>query len=125
MFVRSGREKHIQEGCIMWFRNQYPEHRMLCFHVPNGGARNSKEGSALKRQGVLAGVSDITIQIPKGKYHGCWFELKTERGTLTKQQKEFLQAVNEQDYYTTVIKSVDQFIEEVESYMNQKTQSNE
>ena len=35
--------------------SRFPELDML-FHIPNGGARDKREGASLKRQGVKAGV---------------------------------------------------------------------
>ena len=38
-------ESQIQRSCLRWFRLQYPQYALLCFAVPNGGARNKREAS--------------------------------------------------------------------------------
>ncbi|WP_244264824.1 VRR-NUC domain-containing protein [Vreelandella boliviensis] len=46
------------------------------FHVPNGGHRNKKTASALKRQGVKAGVSDLPVRQARGGWFGLYLEFK-------------------------------------------------
>ncbi len=52
-------EDDLQKNVMNFIRLQYPN--ILAFHVPNGGKRNKWEAVRLKRQGVLAGVSDILL----------------------------------------------------------------
>lgn len=49
----------------------HPELSML-YAVPNGGRRDKAEAAHLKRQGVRAGVPDLCLAVPKGKYHGLY-----------------------------------------------------
>lgn len=46
------------------------------FHVPNGGVRSQKTASAMKAQGVRAGVSDLVIRQARGGWHGLYLEFK-------------------------------------------------
>lgn len=46
------------------------------YHVPNGGQRNKKTASDLKRQGVKAGVSDLPVRQARGGWHGLYLEFK-------------------------------------------------
>lgn len=54
----------------------HPELSML-YAVPNGGRRDKAEAAHLKRQGVRAGVPDLCLAVPKGKYHGLYMSLKS------------------------------------------------
>ena len=47
--------------------------------IPNGGKRNLLEAVRLKRQGVLAGVSDLFLAYPSASIHGLWIEMKKQR----------------------------------------------
>lgn len=38
------REHELQVASVRWFRLQYPEYAPLLFAVPNGGARDKREG---------------------------------------------------------------------------------
>lgn len=59
----------------------------ICYwHVPNGKKRSKKDGERLKQMGVRRGVSDIHLMID-ARFHVL--ELKTEVGTLSKDQLEY------------------------------------
>lgn len=60
--------------------------RPIVFHVPNGGSRNAMEASNLKTQGVLAGIPDLGIIMPRGEM--IWIEMKAEDGRVSAAQKE-------------------------------------
>ena len=70
--------------------SQYLDLRGLCYWaVPNGGMRNITVASKLKKEGVKAGIPDISL-VYKGKYFGI--EVKkpktiTPAGTLSYNQK--------------------------------------
>lgn len=59
--------------------------------TPNAARRSPRLGAELKRQGMTAGVGDISALSPDGRYHEL--ELKTERGRLSQAQRVRLKAV--------------------------------
>ena len=73
----------------------------------------------MKGLGVMAGVSDILILHPAGKYHGMAVEVKTEKGKLSEHQKDFLRKCDQAGYKTAVIRSTGEFIEQITRYMTQ------
>ena len=113
-------ESKIQIGCVTWFRLQYPQYNKLMFSVPNGGSRNAREAGILKAEGVVAGVSDLLLLIPRGAYHGMAIEMKTDDKTSkqTPAQKEWQQAVEEQGYKYAVCRSFDDFMELINGYLS-------
>ena len=82
------------------------------YAIPNGGKRARKlikgkwipvEGNKLKRMGVSPGVPDICIPIPSGCYHGCYIELKRERGgRVSNEQVEWLEFLRSKGYWADV-----------------------
>ena len=75
------------------------------FHIPNGGSRNKAEAAHLKAQGVKRGVPDIFFPCACGKWHGLFIELKrTEGGSLSKEQKDWIKDLNEAGYMAVVCK---------------------
>jgi hypothetical protein len=54
--------------------------------TPNAARRSPRQGAELKRQGMLAGVGDISVVSPTGHYHEL--ELKTAIGRLSPAQRE-------------------------------------
>lgn len=85
-------------------------------HIRNEGKRSLAEGAKAKRMGLMKGVSDLffaqAVAIVKkntdGKitdinmYHGFCIELKSKKGKLSEEQKEFLERMNGQYYQTGV-----------------------
>ena len=83
----------------------------LMFHVPNEGKRSPYSGGKMKKEGLKRGVADICLPVPRGNYHGLFFEMKYDKNKLTKEQKKFLSGVKAQGYATWVCYSADEAIE--------------
>lgn len=93
-----------QEALFGWAGYQLgrmPELEYL-HHVPNGGKRDRATATALKRQGVKAGVPDIVLPAVRAGYHGLYIELKAGKNTATDNQKRWLGYLRQQGYYTAV-----------------------
>lgn len=89
-----------QEALFEWAAynvGKYPELRLL-YHIPNGGRRDAKEASFLKRQGVKAGVPDLCLPVARGGYHGLYIELKYGKNKPTKEQISWMEALSAQGY---------------------------
>ena len=74
----------------------------LLHHIPNGGKRNITTEKRLKAEGVKAGVPDISLPVPSGRYHGLYIELKAGKNKITEIQEGWLSALTQQGYYTAV-----------------------
>ncbi len=111
-------EHKTQCGCVKWFRLQYPQYAELLFAVPNGGARDAVTGAKLKEEGVVAGVSDLILLLPRQGYHALCIEMKTEKGQQRKTQKNWQAAIERQGYRYCVCRSIDDFMSEVDQYVN-------
>lgn len=79
------------------------------FHVPNGGARNKREGAKFKRLGVRRGVPDLLWLLPREEtgespsYNGLAMELKAKKRKPTKEQVELLDRLTRRGYFTCVV----------------------
>lgn len=77
----------------------------LLYHIPNGGKRSKREAARFKAAGVKSGVPDIFLPVPRGGYHGLYIELKRLRGgTVSREQKEWHEALKAQGYAVQVCK---------------------
>ena len=85
----------------MWNENAHPELKLL-HHCPNGGSRNKAEAVKLKQMGVKAGIPDLSLPVPKGIYNGLYIEMKYDKGTIQKSQKEMLKALADAGHYCVV-----------------------
>lgn len=95
-----------QEQCalIEWAEIQsrtYPELKLL-HHIPNGGKRNIATAARLKKEGVKAGVPDLFLPAPKGKWHGLYIEMKAPKGTVSEKQKWWIKALRKQGYAVAI-----------------------
>lgn len=110
-------EHRIQCACVNWFRLQYPDHASALFAVPNGGRRDRVSGAKLKAEGVLPGVSDLILLLPRGRHHGLLIEMKTERGKQSQAQRDWQRDMVHRGYKYLVIRSIDEFIDRVTDYL--------
>lgn len=116
--IEGGIQMTLMEWAML-MENRWPELKLL-FHVPNGGARGKAEAGRLKRQGVKAGVPDLMLPVARGGYHGLFIELKAEKGSLTAEQKEWLQMLQEQGYAAKCCKGLDEAMRTLTNYMQGK-----
>ena len=107
------RESDLQIACVRWYAMQYPLYRGLLFAVPNGGSRNRIEAARMKAEGMVTGVSDLILLVPRGHFGALCIELKTETGRLSPAQKEWLQWAEMNGNKCIVVRHIEQFIEEV------------
>lgn len=103
--------------CVRWFRLQYPQLARLLHHSPNGGKRNAREGARFKQMGTQAGFPDLILLVASQGYHALLLELKTRTGRQQDSQKEYQQLAEAQGYRYVVIRSLEAFMDEVNTYM--------
>lgn len=98
--------------------NTTPELKWL-FHIPNGGFRSKRTAIRMKAMGVLRGVSDYLLPISRGKYHGLFVELKTDKGKLSDEQFAFLDKMNKEGYLGLVAKGWEEASKMIMNYLSQ------
>lgn len=95
----------------------YPQLKLL-FAIPNGGSRHKLEAVNLKRQGVKSGVPDIMLPISRGEFNGLWIELKRIKGgTVSENQKEWIEALNNEGYCAKVCYGFDEAKDVILEYL--------
>ena len=120
--THSSPEGKIQAECFAWFWNTYPQYRKCLFHVPNENDRSDSniiQGAIRKSMGVVAGVSDFLLLVARGKYHGLCIEMKDEHGQQKPAQKEWQKIVEAQNYRYEICRSLEQFKQITEEYLNE------
>ncbi len=116
---RKRSEATEQETVIQWcgwHEGKHPELKLI-YHVPNGGSRNTIEAANLKRQGVKAGVPDLCLPVPKNGFHGLYIEMKYGKNKTTEKQKEWLESLRGQGYYTAVCYGAEEAETVIASYL--------
>ena len=116
--VRRQRESCLQAQCYAWCWNEHPETRRLLFHVENERSNGDKvDGARRKAMGLVAGVSDLILLIPRGPYHGLMIEMKTEDGYQREEQKTWQALVEAQGYKYVICRSLTDFQQVINSYL--------
>ena len=132
-------EHNIQCACVRWFNLQWPQYRGLLFAVPNGGARSKATAGKLKAEGVVPGVADLILLVPKNTnpsiekygtitleidgqipeiwYHALCIEMKTKTGRQSAEQGLWQLKVEQQGYKYAVCRSLDEFMSVVNGYL--------
>ena len=117
-------EHNLQCACVKWFAYQHPELQGLLFAVPNGSYRTKATAGKLKAEGVVPGVADLILLVPRNQYHGLCIEMKTEKGRQSPEQKAWQEKADANGYRYIIIRSLELFINSVENYLR-KTKSGE
>jgi hypothetical protein len=110
----------LQARCFQWCWNERPETRRLLFHVENEGPRSDARNGALRRAtGIVAGVSDLILMMPRGSWHGLCIEMKTtERGSgQSAEQRSWQTLVEGQGYRYEVVRTEDEFRRLIDEYL--------
>ncbi len=110
-------ESQIQHDCLAWFRLQYPNLSLLLFAVPNGGRRDAKTGARMKYEGVLKGVSDLILLIPKKGYASLCIEMKTPKGVQSEEQRKWQREAERCRNRYVVCRSLPEFKKAVNEYL--------
>ena len=110
--------EHQEQVVFFQWISYHPTIRDLTFAIPNGGSRHKLEAVNLKAEGVRAGVPDIFIALPMGKFHGLFIEMKRQKGgVLSDVQKGWIERLAEQGYVARVCKGFFEAKETVERYL--------
>lgn len=121
-YLKSGEiaEKSIHKLTLAYIKEhpKLKKYIKLILHFPNEGKRTTSYGKMLKSMGMRKGVVDLFIAIPRRGYGGAWIELKSADGVLSAEQKEFLDDMKEQNFYTHVTWSVKESIDIIEWYLS-------
>lgn len=112
-------ESKLQQACVRWFRYAYPEYALLLFAVPNGVATSATQGRILKAEGMVAGVADLILLLPRHGKGSLCMEMKTEKGRQSDNQKNWQQAAESNGNKYVVVRNFDEFQNAVETYISE------
>ena len=107
-----------QAKVIAWARaneRNYPYLQLL--HCSLNGVKMTKAqaGRAIA-QGMLSGVPDLFLPVPKNGYHGLFIEMKYGSNKVTENQEKFLQNAANVGYSVVVCYSANEAIKRIEDY---------
>lgn len=122
-------EHQIQSALVDWFRDAYPG--LLLFAIPNGGklpyktiekkgkkVHVSPERTKLIEEGMVSGIPDLMLAVPKGDFHGLFVEMKTERGVVSDTQATIHAYLRGQGYEVAVPFGLEPAKQAIINYLN-------
>lgn len=89
----------------------------MLFAVPNGELRDIVIASKLKRQGVVKGVADLILLVPKKGFASLCIEMKTPKGTQSEHQRKWQREAETYRNKYVVCHSLQEFMNEVNAYL--------
>ena len=116
-------ESRLQSEVVKYIQLQYPKAR-YCASL--GGIRTSMTQAVMaKRTGYVKGFPDLFIYESRTvdgiTYHGLALEIKTIKGRATKEQKEWIEALNERGYKAAVVKGLPDILDLIDNYFNHQS----
>ena len=87
------------------------------FHVPNGGLRNKVVAGQMVALGVKSGVPDLLLPYKRGAYVGLAAEMKTDTGSVSKNQQKWFERFESQGWKVAVWRSADEAINGLKEYL--------
>ena len=120
--------KHIESAhqaqVVEWSKwayktGKYPMLNMLHCSL-NGVKLSGTQAKIAKGQGMLSGVPDLFLPVPKNGYHGLFIEMKSEKGRVTENQHWFLTNAESVGYKTVICYSAKEAISAIEAYYTEQ-----
>ncbi len=106
-----------QENVIKWARDNektYPFLWML--HSSLNGVKLSKiQAGKAKASGMLSGVPDLFLPVPRGCFFGLYIEMKSATGRIMPSQSRYLKTVSDFGYNAVVCYSANEAIKTIEN----------
>jgi hypothetical protein len=119
-------EYEIQRDIFSWaaqMEHKYPELKWLNGSL-NGVRLSIGYAVKMKRIGMKRGFPDINLPVNRrgfnrtlNTYFGLYIELKTEKGTVSKEQKEWIKHLQSQGYFACVCKGKEAAIRIITHYL--------
>ena len=112
-------EERLQSEVVKYIQLQYPKAR-YCASLGGQYQPFQAQRNRAKRTGYSKGFPDLFIYEARNGYHGLALEIKTIKGRATKEQKEWIEALNDRGYKPEVVKGLPAILNLIDSYMNEK-----
>lgn len=114
----SASESVIQSSYISWLNIQHPKIAEVTAAIPNGGKREARYGSRLKKEGLKKGFPDVGVFSSRGKYHGLFIEFKSKKGTVRNEQSVVMGRLKNEGYLCEVCRSLDEAMIVTNDYLS-------
>ena len=117
-------ESSVHIPIVNWIKENEENYEVLktIFHCPNSFFGTSFSIVAwLKKLGLRKGVYDLIVPIAKDGYAGLWIEVKTIKGKLSTEQKDYMRLINQYSDIPTkfiVVTDAENGISAIKNYLS-------
>lgn len=98
------KESEIQRAIVEYLRAVLPE--SIVFAVPNGASRTASGRPANAVAGLLPGIPDLCVLLPRGE--SVFFEVKSAKGRVSDNQLAIHIKMQPLDHRVAVVRSIDE-----------------
>jgi len=109
-------ESDLQKLCVKYLMLAHPH--CFFYHSPNEGKRSPQYWNWLKSLGTKTGMLDLLIFDAKKGFNGLAIELKSGKGTLTKNQKDMIKNFELVNWQVYICSSFESFQKAVDDYFS-------
>ena len=115
----------LQSACVKWFRYQYKEYEYRLIKIGNevpiyDDKLRIKLYNKFKAEGLLDGAPDMFLAVGNYLYNGLFIEFKYSNDRLRKKQVDVIKSLEEGNYRCVIVRSLEEFIEQINEYMRIK-----
>nr|MCK4930412.1 VRR-NUC domain-containing protein [Nanoarchaeota archaeon] len=110
-------EDEIQSRTVDYMKLVYPK-AWYCASLGGQYQQYYSQRNRAKRTGYIKGFPDLQILTGRGGFFGMFIEIKTHKGRATKQQEDWIQYLNDNNYYAVIGKGLPMILDEIDKYMN-------
>ena len=112
-------EERLQSEVVKYIRLKYPKVK-YCASLGGQYQPFQSQRNRARRTGYSKGFPDLFIYEARNGYHGVALEIKTIKGRATKEQKEWIEALNERGYKASICKGLPEILDLIDNYLNEK-----
>ena len=119
MLAKSSEDSHcvaLMQWCALNIK-QSPQLKWLT-HIPNGGARDIREGAKFKAMGVKRGFPDYFLAMPVDSYCGLMIEMKVGKNKTSSDQDDWIAHLVNAGYCVCVCYGWEEAKDRILEYLN-------
>lgn len=109
------------EQCQVFEWSKYEANKHPClkfmYSTLNGVRLTIGQAMKARRSGNKRGVPDIVLPFNNGNYSGLYIELKTIKGYASKEQKEYIKFLSENNYKAIICRGANEAIDAISEYL--------
>ena len=110
-------EERLQSEVLRYIQLQYPKAR-YCASLGGQYQPYQSQRNRARRTGYSKGFPDLFIYEARNGYNGLALEIKTIKGRATKEQKEWIAALQKRNYKAEICKGLPAILQLIDDYLS-------